>query len=606
MTNQTLRKAVEGVLLPENIQSPAQYIGGELNSVVKDPADVRGRVCLAFPDTYTIGMSHHGLQVLYHLMNARDGWQCERAFTPQTDFEAALRKNDLPLYGLETFTPLAEFDIVGFSLQYDLCYTNVLTMLDLGRIPLRATERSLEDPLVIAGGPCAHTPEPMADFIDAFVIGDGEESLPELCDAWLEVRAESSTRREALAKLARKLSFVYLPSMYSVVDEGQGRGAVAPTEEGVPAIIEPAVLEDFENSPLPTAQIVPWIDTVQDRISIEIMRGCPGRCRFCQSTTIKRPIRYRSVETIVNAALEAYQKTGYNEISLLSLSTSDYRDFEELMRRLQKTFRPLGVAISVPSLRVNEQLQSVTELLNTDRRSGLTLAPEAALDDMRAKIGKQVTNEDLFEGCRMAFENGFDRVKLYFMCGFPGERPEDLDGIIDMAEEIARIGKRVRGRFPTVTANVSNFVPKPHTPLQWVGMARREYFEEAHRRLRRRVRIRAVKLKYHDLETSLLEGLMCRGDRSLGRVIEAAWRAGARFDAWSDQFRPDLWREAIEGQGIDIEGIVHTTYPTDTPMPWSAIQIPQGQRYLLREHEGYESIVLQLSTETPVDEDRSS
>jgi len=585
MINVALKDLMVKRLLPQ-VQTPGQYVGGELNAVVKDHARVRGKLCLAFPDTYTIGMSHHGLQVLYAVMNRREDWACERVFAPWTDMEQLLRDSGLPLYSLETFTPLGRFDVLGLSLQYDLCSTNVLTILDLAGVPLLTHERSPEHPLVIAGGPCAQNPEPMSPFIDLFVIGDGEEALPQVCDEWLRLKKSGGDRASLLAEMAVRLPFAYVPQCYTPEYDEAGRvSSLRPARAHVPELIEPAVVADLDAAPLPTAPVVPSVECVQDRITIEIMRGCPWRCRFCQSSTIKRPVRFRRVETIVEAALESYRTTGYNEVSLLSLSTSDYPDFDDLMRRLQETFRPLGVSISVPSLRVNEQLSRVSELLDTDRRSGLTLAPEAARDDMRRQIGKRITNADLIEGCRKAFEKGFRRVKLYFMCGLPGERPADLDGIIDMAEAISRLGRQVAGRPATVVANVSNFVPKPHTPYQWNAMQTREYFQRAREHLFRRRRLRSVELKCHDVEASLLEGVLCRGDRRTGAAIELAWRRGARFDAWTDRFQPALWWDALAEAGIDVEAALHRPRPVDSRLPWDHVGIRQGRPYLERERE---------------------
>ena len=585
MLNQTLKDRVVQRLL-SRVQTPAQYVGGELGAVVKDHRRVRGTLCLAFPDTYSIGMSHHGLQVLYALMNRRPDWACERAFAPWPDMERLLRDEGIPLYSLETFTPLGDFDVLGFTLQHDLGHTNVLTMLELAGIPLAAEGRTLRHPLVMAGGPSVQNPEPMARFVDLFVAGDGEESLPEVCDAWLELKQSGGDRRELLPKLAALLPYVYVPQLYQPRLDGAGRALPpCPALPGLPEVIRPAAVADLDAVPLPTAPVVPYVECVQDRITIEIMRGCPWRCRFCQSTTIKRPLRIRRMETIVQAALESYRNTGYNEVSLLSLSTSDYPHFDDLVRRLQETLGPLDVSISVPSLRVNRQWRALGDLLSTKRRSGLTLAPEAARDDMRRQIGKRITNDDLFEGCRRAFENGFSRVKLYFMCGLPGERREDLDGIIDMAEAISRLGRQISGRPATVVANVSNFVPKPQTPFQWNAMQTREYFEAAHRHLRRRVRLRSVQLKYHDLDSSLLEGLLCRGDRRLGRVIELAWRKGARLDAWSDHFRPQLWQEAIAEAGVDVHQTLHTPYPADALLPWEHVGAGRARDDLAREHQ---------------------
>ncbi|MCS6852141.1 MAG: TIGR03960 family B12-binding radical SAM protein, partial [Gemmataceae bacterium] len=447
MVNTALRDAV--LRLVPRCQMPAQYIGGELNSVVKDHRQVRGKICLAFPDTYGLGMSHHGLQVLYTIVNNDPQWACERAFTPWLDFEAELRRAGLPLYSLETFTPLREFDIVGFSLQYEVCYTNILTMLELGGIPLHARERTLADPLVICGGPGAQNPEVLAPFVDIFVIGDGEESLPWLIERWMSLKEEGRlSRDEMIAAVVGATTWAYAPRFYEPEYHSDGTlAAFHRTRSDVPREITACTItQDLDAIPLPTRPIVPFTEVAHDRIAIEIMRGCPWQCRFCQSTVIKRPLRVRSVETIVQAALESYRHTGLNEISLLSLSTSDYPYFEELVRRMQEVFAPLGVNISLPSLRINHQLRTLPKLVRGVRRAGLTLAPEVARDDMREQIRKPIRNEDLYEGCREAFRNGWQRVKLYFLCGLPGERPADLDGIVDMAETIAQIGKEVRGR----------------------------------------------------------------------------------------------------------------------------------------------------------------
>lgn len=593
MRNRSLREFVVDHLLPQ-VQTPAQYTGGEWNAAVKEHASVSGALCLAFPDAYSIGMSHYGLQVLYDLMNRREDWVCERAFAPLGDMEQLLREHGRPLFSLETCTPLHAFDVLGFTLQYDLCYSNVLTMLDLGGVPVAAAERTLQHPLVIAGGPCAMNPEPMARFIDLFVIGDGEETLPEVCDLWLELKRSGLDRESRLARMAARLPYAYVPRFYRLEDWGDGRPSpVRRIRDDVPSRVEPAAVEDLDAFPPPQKPVVPYIECVQDRMAIELMRGCPGKCRFCQSTTIKRPLRFRNVESIVRAALEQYRNTGYNEISLLSLSTSDYPEFDALMQRLQETFRPLGVSVSLPSLRINEQLKTVGRLLNTDRHSGLTLAPEVARDDMRRQVGKPVTNEDLYAGCRMAFENGFSRVKLYFMCGLPGEREADLKGILEMSEAISLLGKEVSGRPAAVVANVSNFVPKPHTPYQWNAMQRRDYFRWAHEFLHRHKRLRSVQLRCHDVETSLLEGVMCRGDRRLGRVIETAWRRGARFDGWAEKFQPSLWWQSLSEAGIDVEKTLHLPCPVDAALPWDHIGIRQGRGYLEREH----GLAAELSTE---------
>ena len=564
--------------------------------VRKDHRQVNGKLCFAFPDTYSLGMSHHGLQILYSLMNRSEDWVCERVFAPWMDMEQELRDAKLPLYSLETFTPIREFDVLGFTLQYDVCSTNMLTMLDLASIPLRSELRTMEDPLVIGGGPCAQNPEPLAPFIDVFVTGDGEPSLPLICDLWLKLKQQCMSsegfatgeaghkqREDIIAEIAKTLPFCYAPRFYEPEYIDGRVAALNRTRQDVPETIEPSVISDLDGIPLPTKPIVPFVECVHDRIAIEIMRGCPWQCRFCQSTVIKRPLRIRSVDTIVNGALESYRHTGFNEISILSLSSSDYPHFEELVIRLKEVFGPLGVNISVPSLRVNEQLRSIAELLGNKRRSSLTLAPEVARDDMRDQIRKKIKNEDLYEGCRQAFRRNFESVKLYFMCGLPGEREVDLDGIIEMAETIAKIGKQERGRYAKVTASVSNFVPKAHTPYQWNAMRERDYFEWAHEYLHSKRRIRAVTVKCHNIDTSLLEGVLSRGDRRIADAIELAWKRGARMDSWGEQLNPEVWWTALADAGVDMHQTVHVPYELTDRLPWDHLNVKYGRTYLEKE-----------------------
>jgi radical SAM family uncharacterized protein len=584
MLNTALKEAI--IPLLPRVQTPAQYMGGELNSIVKDHRQVRGKLCLAFPDTYSLGMSHHGLQVLYTLMNGDPQWACERAFTPWVDCEALLRREGLPLYSLETFTPLAQFDVVGFSLQYEVCYTNILTMLDLGGIPLHSKDRGPSDPLIICGGPGAQNPEVLAPFVDIFVIGDGEESLPWLMDRWMTLKETGrKSRQEMIAEVVGATTWAYAPVFYEPEYHVDGTiAAIHRTRSDVPReIMACTISQDFDDIKLPTRPVVPFVQTPHDRIAIEIMRGCPWQCRFCQSTVIKRPLRVRSVETIVQAALESYRNTGHDEISLLSLSTSDYPYFEELVKRMHEVFTPLGVNISLPSLRINHQLRSLPKLMQGARKSGLTLAPEVARDDMREQIRKKIKNDDLYEGCREAFANGWQRVKLYFMCGLPGERSVDLDGILDMAETISAIGKEVKGRYVEVTASVSNFVPKPHTPYQWNGMQTREYLKWAGNYLRSRVRHRTVKVKQHDVECSLLEGVLTRGDRRTAPALEEAWRRGCRLDGWRECFQPGIWWQTFADLGIDTTWYSQRSRPLTEVLPWDHVNVKKGREFLEKE-----------------------
>ncbi|MDO4557507.1 MAG: TIGR03960 family B12-binding radical SAM protein [Planctomycetia bacterium] len=585
----SLRDAVLSRVIPF-VQTPAQYLGGELNSVDPlrrtDSGGTPGRFCMIFPDLYTIGMSCHALQVLYALMNRQPDWICERAFAPWPDMEAKMREASLPWYSLETFTPLSEFDVLGFTLQSELVYTGVLTILDLGGVPLHSEDRTLSTPLVVAGGPCAWNPEPMARFVDLFMIGDGEEVLPRVCRSWREVRQSSTDRADALRRMAElSIPGVFVPSCYTVhCDRPDPSAPPVPITGKIPASISPAIVPDLNEYPLPTSPVVPFVDVVQDRIAIEVMRGCPHRCRFCQSRPIRHPVRYRSIDTIVTASLESFYHTGSDEISLLSLSTSDYPRFRELMCRMQEVFRPHNVAISVPSLRVNEQLAEVGDLVTNYRRSGLTLAPEAATETMRIRIGKDITDADLDTGCRRAFAAGFNRVKLYFMCGLPGESDSDVESMIDVAERISRIGKEVSGRFPQIVVSCSNFIPKPHTPFQWVAMRPAKYFRNARAILKNRNRYRSITVKTHDADSSILEGLLSRGDRRMGDWIESVWRTGARFESWSEYSEPQRWWEAMADHGIDPERFLHTEFPVDRRLPWDFITIRQGREYLEQEY----------------------
>ena len=463
-------RAEYGRILPQ-VRNPAQYVGGEWNSVVKGRDGVDVTFCLAFPDTYAVGMSHAGMQILYGSVNRRPDAALERAFTPWIDMEKKLRETGLPLVSLETFTPLSEFDILGFSLQYEMNYTNVLTMLDLGGIPLLASERSPDDPLVIAGGPCALHPEPMADFIDLFFLGDAEEAIHDFLDAFRAARAESkgATRRELLADIVSRTtkdgaSNLYAPALYEPRYADDGRLiSLAPTAAGVPPLLQAAVVRDLDSAFFPTKPVVPYVETVHDRIALEIMRGCPHRCRFCEASHTRRPARLRSVDRIVQLAEESYKNTGHSEISLVSLSSGDYPHLADLVVRLNGIFDERAVNISLPSLRVDEKLPSLPPLLNTVRKSALTLAPEAATERLRKVIGKRITNEDLFKTVETACRAGWRHVKLYFMIGLPAERDEDVIGIAQLAEQIVTLGRRV-GKGLNVNLSVAPFVPKPPMP----------------------------------------------------------------------------------------------------------------------------------------------
>lgn len=572
-------RAEYGRILPE-VTNPAQYVGGEWNSVVKRRGEggVDLTFCLAFPDTYAVGMSHTGTQILYGAINRRPDVAAERAFTPWVDMEKKLREAGLPLVSLETFTPLSEFDIVGFSLQYEMNYTNVLTMLDLGGIPLPASERTMDDPLVIAGGPCALHPEPMADFIDIFFLGDGEEAIHDFLDAFRAARAEwrGATRRDFIAGIVTRTikngaCNLYAPALHEprYADEG-GLLSLAPGVAGAPPLLQAAVVRDLDSAFYPTKPIVPYVETVHDRITLEIMRGCPHRCRFCEASHTRQPARMRSVDNIVTLAEQSYKNTGHSEISLVSLSSGDYPHLADLVLRLNGIFDERAVNISLPSLRIDEKLPSLPPLLNTVRKSALTLAPEAATERLRRVIGKRITNEDLFRVMETACQAGWRHVKLYFMIGLPTERDEDVIGIAQLAEQIVMLGRRA-GKGLNVNVSVAPFVPKPHTPFQWQAMDSIEELRRKRALLASHIRSRSIQFKSHRIERSFLEAVMARGDRKLGRVIRRAWETGCRFDGWDERFLLEDWLRAFAEVGLDPAFYAHRAFGSDETLPWQHI-----------------------------------
>lgn len=564
-----LNKILDEIL--PRVQTPGQYIGGETNSVVKDPRSVSLSVALAFPDTYAIGMSHLGLQVLYTILNNRGDVAAERVFSPWPDMEEQMRLRGVALFSLETRRPVGEFDIVGFSLQYEMCYTEMLRMLEIARIPALSAERAEGDPLVIAGGPCVFNPEPVADFVDVFLLGDAEETIGIFVDAVLEARRGGASRAETLRRLASAHRSFYVPSLYDTAYNADGTIAAITPRDGAPETVTRATVANLDDALSPTAPIVPFVEIVHDRITIEIMRGCPQGCNFCQAGRIKRPVRARSIENILALARETYKNTGYDEIALVSLSSSDYPDFKNLLAKITAEFTPLGVNVSLPSLRVTEQIRDVPRYLSKVRKSGLTLAPEVASDALRESLNKRVSNEDIYAAAVEAYRQGWDLIKLYFMIGLPGEKKEDIDAVAEMIQEISRLRRQI-GKGPArVNAAISTFVPKPFTPLERARMIDIERTKEIQHYLRHRIKPGKIRLKSHLAERSYLEGVFARGDRRLGPALLAARRRGCKLDGWDEMFRFDLWRAAFEECRIDTDFYALRERPETETLPWAHI-----------------------------------
>lgn len=558
-----------------NVSRPARYIGQEHNMVKKDWDHTKVKVCLCYPDVYEVGMSHLGLKILYHILNERDDVLCERCFAPWLDMEKVILDKKISLFSLESKMPLALFNIIGFSLQYELTYTNLLNMLYLAGIPLKSLDRDDGSfPLIIAGGPCAFNPEPLADFIDLFLIGDGEEAIVDIIETY-KGTCPLGTRphRQQLLREMAKIEGVYAPSLYDVSYSGDKIKAISPKYKDIPKKIKKRILNKLGRETFPIRPIVPYLSTVHDRITLEIMRGCPNRCRFCQARSIYAPVRIRKPDELLDLANQTYKNTGFDEVSLVSLSSSSYPYIEELIKALTEKFGLKGVGISLPSLRIEEDLEKLPSLISAIKRSGLTFAPEAGTEKMLHIINKKIKRKELFEVLKAAYKTGWRRVKLYFMIGLPFEEEDDLEAIIELSDEAACLKREVSPYPAEVVINVSSFIPKPHTPFQWARMADVDELKSKQEFLIKKVAgKRYLKLKLHNIQASILEGVFSRGGRRLGRVLLDAWKNGARFDAWSESFRPELWDDIFLKNGLNKEFYL-TGRRFDEILPWGHILI---------------------------------
>lgn len=576
-----------------SIEKPARYIGGEVNSVMKDKEEVDIRFAMCFPDVYEIGMSHLGIQILYDMFNRREDTWCERVYSPWLDLDKVLKEKKIPLFALESQDPVRDFDFLGITIQFEMCYTNILQILDLSQIPLHAADRTEEDPFVIGGGPCAYNPEPLAEFFDIFYIGEGETVYDELLDTYKEWKKSGTSRKDFLRQAAR-IEGLYVPQFYDVTYNEDGTiESFAPNDPAAPERVRKQVAMDVTDVSYPMKPVVPYIKATQDRVVLEIQRGCIRGCRFCQAGMIYRPTRERSVETLKEYARTMLKNTGHEEISLSSLSSSDYSKLNELVTFLIDEFKDKGINISLPSLRIDAFSLDVMSKVQDVRKSSLTFAPEAGSQRMRNVINKGLTEEDIITGAGQAFEGGWTKVKLYFMLGLPTETEEDMKEIARLSDRVARryyeIPKEQRHGKCQITASSSFFVPKPFTPFQWASMyTAEEYDRRAHivnDEFREQLNRKSLKYNWHDAQVTVLEGVMARGDRRIAPVIEEAYRLGCLFDSWTETFRNDLWMEAFENTNVDISFYNQRQRGKDEIFPWDFIDIGVSRSFLYREWE---------------------
>lgn len=581
-----IRKKVEKLLL--RTQRPARYIGGEIGSVVKDKSKVDVRFAFCFPDTYDVGMSHLGMKILYGLKNSVPNWWCERVFMPETDFEAHMRENNIPLYALESLDPIRDFDFIGFTLQYELSYNNVLEMLDLAGVPVLAKDRKGLTPIVVGGGPCVCNPEPLADFFDLFILGEGEEVNVELLSLYEKMKPDHPTKEEFLREAA-KLEGVYVPSFYDVDYNEDGTvKAITPNVPEAKPKIKKRIIADFDKVYYPDSFVVPFSQIVHDRSVVEVLRGCIRGCRFCQAGFIYRPFREKSVDTIKKETKCLCEQTGYEEVSLSSLSTSDHTKINQLLEELTDYTDEEKVNLSLPSLRLDNFSEELLEKIQTVRKSGLTFAPEAGTQRLRDVINKNITEEEIMRTCKIAFEGGYTQVKLYFMLGLPDETDEDIKGIADLAQKVLELyyqtPKEKRGRSIQIAVSTATFVPKPFTPFEFEPQASPEEILRKQDYLRSCITSRKIHLSTHTQHTSVLEAVLARGDRRLGQVIYRAWQKGCYLDGWDEHFKFDKWMEAFQECGIDTAFYANRRRSYDETAPWSHLDYLVSHEFFVREN----------------------
>ena len=570
------------------VEKPSRYVGGELNEVIKDPKEVNIRFGFCFPDVYEVGMSHLGSRILYHVLNQRKDTYCERVYAPWPDMEKLMRENNIPLYALETKDPINEFNFLAFTLQYEMSYTNILNMLNMGGIPLRASERTEKDPLVIAGGPCAYNPEPLYDIVDIFQLGEGEEGLNDLLD--LYQKHKDNFNKEAYLREASHIPSVYIPSLYDVTYNEDGTiKEFIPKYDDVPKKVKKRIINNFDQVDFPESLIVPYSEIVHDRVVLELFRGCTNGCRFCQAGMIYRPVREKSRKTLLDQARKMLKATGYDEVSLVSLSTCDYSDIQGLVKDLIEEHGKNNVSVALPSIRVDAFSVDLLKEIQKVRKTGLTFAPEAGSQRMRDVINKGLTEERILEAAKNAFESGWSTIKLYFILGVPYETVEDAAEIGLLAEKIAdqyfAVPKHIRNKGLRITVSTSILVPKPFTPFQWAPMEKMDIVTEKINAVKGAIKSRSIVYNYHEQKTSYMEAVLARGDRKLCDVLIKAYEKGAKFDGWSEYFDFELWQEALAECNVDGDFYVYRQRSYDEILPWDFIDIGVTRKYLERENE---------------------